>query len=139
METKALKNGKHTPGVGTATAELPKEVTKPQTSTTTVSENGKMENPTNEAPKVELSVEDKIKKVATLAEHIEKRGLLKRHLEKVEGLKFGDYEDKDTLTIAGGNKESYVIKSTSLCQKISALIKEEIGAKIKEVEAEINF
>lgn len=84
-------------------------------------------------------MEDKIRKVNSLNDLIGKRGVLKNHLERVEALKFGDYDEKDTITITSGGGQSYTIKSTVLCQKIGGMLKEEISGKIVEVEAEINF
>jgi hypothetical protein len=141
MDTKNNKNGKAVQGAETATLEPQKTAI----SETAVNGNGKLQEHANgkEAPKPTetapvLSVEDKIRKVFTLNDLIEKRGLLKRHEERVASIKFGEYEEKDILTISGSAGQPYAIKSTSVCKKIAGLLKEEITQNINEVEAEIN-
>ncbi|MBI3233149.1 MAG: hypothetical protein HYZ42_03775 [Bacteroidetes bacterium] len=89
-------------------------------------------------PKPELSVEDKIRKVEMLTEAIEKRTLLKNHLVRVDSLKLGDFEEKETLTI-NGQGGSYIIKSNSLIKEIAALVKVRIEEQIAIVEEQIKF
>lgn len=131
MERINGKNGKAPQGTGAA-AEAENN-----NSQTVVGENGQL-NGKQPEEKPELTVEDKIKKIFVLNDRIETRNLLKTHLEKVDALKFGDYEEKDTITIAGGGK-NYLIKSTVLCRKIQTMLREEISFKIAEVEAQISF
>jgi hypothetical protein len=89
-------------------------------------------------PKLELSVEDKIRKVELLSEAIEKRTLLKSHLARVEAMKFGDFEEKESLSINSQNG-NYTIKSSSLIKEIAQLVKLRIGEQIVLVEEQINF
>jgi hypothetical protein len=92
-------------------------------------------HPMQNAP---LSVEETIKRVNILQENINKRKVLQKHLERVESLKFGEYDDeKDTITITASNKTHYEIRSTALCIKVAALVRNEISAHIEEIEEEI--
>jgi hypothetical protein len=123
-DTKHQRNGKAAQGAAQIATE-----TKAQPATHSEQQGAELTDKqtpyTPEAPV--LSVEDKIRKVETLNELIQKRTTLKNHQERVEKLKFGDYEEKDTLTIHSGNGQNYTIKSAVLCQKIA------------ETEAQIAF
>ncbi len=83
------------------------------------------------------SVEETIKRVVILTDNIHTRKVLMTHLEKVQSLKFGDYDDKNILILKNSTGETYEIKSPSLCMKIADLAKNEIQAKIEEVEQQI--
>lgn len=140
METKTATNGKAVQGAGHAKVNGESKPTAAKNGTP-VAEEAKEpvqdEKPAGEKPM--LTVEDKIKKVNSLNELIQKRTVLKSHLDKVQTLKFGDYEEKDTIAITSGNGQTYTIKSSVLCQKIGGMLKSEISAKIAEVEEEIAF
>ena len=130
------KNGKAPQG-GATVAEQTKNLAN---SKTEVNGNGKLQE-TEKGAQVAaqtLTVEDTIRRVQTLNDLIEKRNILLTHQGKVNALKFGDFEDKDFLTLNSGNG-GYPIKSPALCKKIAILVKEEIATHIKDVEAQINF
>ena len=128
-------NGKASQGEGKTAV---KELTKPEASSSVVGEKGQF-NEQALQPETTPTVEDRIKKIFTLNDRIETRSLLKSHLERVEAIKFGDYDEKDSISIVNATGKPYVIKSTNMCKKISAMLKEEITAKIVEVEAQIIF
>ena len=136
MEDKNGKNGKSSQS-GAAVAEQTKNLAKSETA---VNGNGKLQE-TEEGAKVAfqtLNVEDTIKKVNSLNQLIEDRTSLLSHQARVEALKFGEFEDKDFLTL-NGKSGAYVIKSVALCKKIAELTKNEIAEHLREVEAKINF
>jgi len=83
------------------------------------------------------SVEETIKRVVQLNDNIHTRKVLMTHLEKVQSLKFGDYDDKNILILKSSTGETYEIKSPGLCMKIADLARNEIQAKIDEVEEQI--
>jgi hypothetical protein len=124
-----VTNGKNTPGVA-----LAKTGTQPAA-------NGELQAQTLHLKTVKegsfLSVEDTIKKVVQLNDNIHTRRVLMTHLEKVESLKFGDYDDKHSIILKSSTGETYEIKSPGLCMKIAELAKNEIQAKIEEVESQI--
>ena len=131
------KNGKSPQG-GAAVIDETKNLANSQSE---VNGNGKLhdtEKGAHAAIQTLSTVEDTIRKVETLNQLIEKRNILLTHQGKVNALKFGDFEDKDFLTLNSGTG-GYPIKSPALCKKIAVLVKEEIASHIKEVEAQIHF
>ena len=127
---KPLTNGKNAPGAALA---------KTGTQSPAVSNGGKEGQVLNIQAMKEgafLSVEETIRKVVVLNDNIHQRKVLMTHLEKVQSLKFGDYDEKNALILKSTNGE-YEIKSTNLCVKIAELTKNEIQAKIEEVEQQI--
>jgi hypothetical protein len=141
METKTATNGKAAQGAGLPKLNGEHKTTPAQNGVSAVEEKPKTEEKA-EAPAAEekpLTVEDRIKKVGTLNDLIAKRATFKNHLERVEKLKFSDYDEKDTIALTDAKGETYNIRSSVLCQKIGAMLKTEISAKIREVEAEIAF
>ena len=136
MEKQNGQNGKGSHS-GAAVAEQTKNLAKSETA---VNGNGKLQD-TEEGSQVAaqtLSVEATIKKVSLLNQLIEDRTSLLSHLERVQALKFGEFEDKDFLTL-NGKSGAYVIKSIALCKKIAELTKNEIAEHLREVEEKINF
>jgi len=133
MNNKNRSNGK-APEAEVVLQEEPKT----EKSEVQVSENGQLHGG-SEVPQTPLTVEEKIKKVSSLQELIKVRAIMKSHLEKVEALKFGDFEEKDIVTITSGNNQSYTIKSPLLCNKFKLMATKEISEFIAEVEAQINF
>ena len=134
MSTKNA-DGKGTQGVAihktTAPVKSVEQTQKPK------QPNAASEQPPKE-PKA-LSVEDKINKVEQLTELIEKRVILKAHLNRVESLKFGEFDEKDALTITSKSDNSYTITNSSLMSDIASLCKDRISNEILKVEQLIEF
>jgi len=86
-----------------------------------------------------VTVEDKINKVEKLTELIEQRGILKAHLNRVDALKFGEFDEKDALTITSKSGNSYTIINSSLMSDIAKLCKDRISNEIARVEQLIEF
>ncbi len=131
-------NGKATQGVG---EQAVKEAVQPAASENTVNEKGQFDekNLLTEAQPA-ISVDEKIKRVNELNRLIADRATMKDHLQEIEALQFGEYDEKNTITISNGNtKTTYTMRSTALCKKTTAMWKEEITARIKGVEAQIDF
>lgn len=105
---------------------------KPEISKTEINPNGKPQS-TKEA-----SVEEKILKVNILQERISSRAKVLSHLEKIEALKFGEFDEKDSLSISDG-KNTYLIKSPLLMRKVQQTMREELKAELVKIEAEIQF
>ena len=84
-----------------------------------------------------LTVDETIRRVMAVSEHIRTRKILFNHLDRLEALKFGEYDEKDSLTLTNAKGDSYTIRSTSLCVKLTEVAKHEIASKIAEIEDEI--
>ena len=143
MDKNSTKTNGKAPQNGSAATEKP--APKPEPSQTLVKENGQFnekalqpEEEKQPVVKPEISVEDKIRKINSLQSHIDTRNQLKSHLVEIENLRFGDYDEKDTITLAKNGKP-YVIRNTQLCKKVQTLLRTEFSAKIVEVEAQIDF
>ena len=134
MQNKNGSNGK-APQAGAAVIETPEAEKK---SATEVNEKGQLNGHTHET-QTPLTIDEKISKLQNLVDLVENRDKFRNHLFQVEGMKFGDLDERCTLTIASENGKSYVIKSVYLNQKVATLLKDEFTGKIKEIEAKINF
>lgn len=86
-----------------------------------------------------LSVEETIRRVASLSEQIHTRRVLFNHLDKLETLKFGEFDEKDCLVLQTAAGQSYTIKSPTLCKKLTEVAKSEIVSKIEEIEMQLTF
>ncbi len=135
MQNKNGSNGK-APHAGAAVIETPEA--EKERSATEVNEKGQLNGHAHEAP-ITLTIDEKISKLQNLVDLVENRDKFRNHLFQVEGMKFGDLDEKCLITITVENGKSYPIKSSYLCQKIAGLLKEEFTGKIKEIEAQINF
>ncbi len=132
-----MKNGSNgkAPQGGAAVIETPEAEKK---SATEVNEKGQLNGNAHETPTL-LTIDEKITKLQNLVDLVENRDKFRNHLFQVEGMKFGDLDERCSLTIASENGKSYVIKSVYLNQKVATLLKDEFTGKIKEIEAKINF
>ena len=135
MNNKSASNGK-APHAGAAVIETPEA--EKEKSATEVNENGQLNGNTHEAP-APLTIDEKISKLQNLVDLVENRDKFRNHLSQVEGIRFGDLDEKCLITVATEGGKSYPIKSSYLCQKIATLLKDEFTGKIKEIEAQINF
>ena len=135
MTNKNGSNGKAPQG-GAAVIETPEA--EKEKSATQVNEKGQLNGNTHETP-ASLTIEEKINKLQNLVDLVENRDKFRNHLFQVEGMKFGDLDEKAVITIATEGNKSYGIKSPYLCQKVAALLKDEFTGKIREIEAQINF
>jgi hypothetical protein len=84
-----------------------------------------------------ISVDETIRRVLAISDHIRTRKILFNHLDRLEALKFGEYDEKDSLTLTNAKGDSYTIRSTPLCMKLTEVAKREISSKIAEIEDEI--
>jgi len=135
MQNKNGSNGKAPQG-GAATMETPEA--EKEKSAAEVNEKGQLNGMAHEAL-TPLTIDEKISKLQNLVDLVENRDKFRNHLFQVEGIRFGDLDEKCLITVSTEGGKSYVIKSSYLCQKIAALLKDEFTGKIKEIEAQINF
>ena len=117
------------------------EIAKPAASQSEVKEDGQVAlEGVDVKTETVLSVEDKIRKINELNILVEGRGIMKTHHEKISEMRFGDYDERDTITFYfAKTKTTYVAKSTFLCKIGAAAMIEGLNAKIKEFEEQINF
>ena len=134
-DNKSASNGKASQGE-VATLKTPEA--EKEKSATQVNEKGQLNGHTPETP-APLTIDEKISKLQNLVDLVENRDKFRNHLFQVEGIRFGDLDEKCVITISTEGGKSYGIKSSYLCQKIAGLLKEEFTGKIKEIEAQINF
>ena len=133
-----MKNGSNgkAPQGGAATMETPEA--EKEKSASEVNEKGQLNGPAHEVL-TPLTIDEKISKLQNLVDLVENRDKFRNHLSQVEGIRFGDLDEKCMITISTEGGKSYGIKSSYLCQKISTLLKDEFTGKIKEIESQINF
>ena len=134
MNNKSASNGKSPQG-GAAVIETPEAEKK---SASEVNEKGQLNGPAHEVL-TPLTIDEKISKLQNLVDLVENRDKFRNHLSQVEGIRFGDLDEKCLITVATEGGKSYPIKSSYLCQKIATLLKDEFTGKIKEIESQINF
>ena len=121
MTTQTKTSGKTVQGAA------PQQEQKPEVSAAAIAPTGKP-----------VTVEERILRIASLAEKVATRKTVITHLEKVEAMKFGEFEEKEIVSISDG-KSTYTIKSPLLLRKVQETLRNELKTELSKIESEIQF